>query len=92
MKNVTITMEDKVADWARIEAAKGNISLSRMLGDMLAEKMQQNDAYGRAYQEWKQIPRVWKSDGGPYPKRDELYERGRSASAPLTSVAGATNA
>ncbi|TAG28235.1 MAG: CopG family transcriptional regulator [Burkholderiales bacterium] len=92
MKNVTITMEDKVADWARIEAAKGNISLSRMLGDMLAEKMQQNDAYARAYQEWKQIPRVWKSDGSPYPQRDELYERGHTAGAELKSVAGVTNA
>lgn len=96
MKNVTITMEDKVADWARIEAAKGNISLSRMLGDMLAEKMQHNDAYGRAYQEWKQIPRVWKSDGSPYPKRDELYERGRAAGLEVKSASvaidGALNA
>ena len=52
MKNVTITMADEVADWARVEAAKRNTSVSRMLGDLLAEKMRQEDAYERAMNEY----------------------------------------
>ena len=49
MKNVTITMEDAVADWVRIEAAKRNSSVSRMLGEMVSDKMRHNDAYRDAF-------------------------------------------
>lgn len=51
MKNVTITMEDHVADWARMEAARRNTSVSRLVGEMLAEKMRRDDAYERAMRE-----------------------------------------
>ena len=37
MKNVTITVEDSVLEWARIEAARRGTSVSRMLGDFMAE-------------------------------------------------------
>ncbi len=32
MRNVTVTMEDAVADWARMEAARRNTSVSRLIG------------------------------------------------------------
>jgi hypothetical protein len=73
MKNITITMEDHVADWARVEAAKQNVSLSRMLGDILAQKMRHDDAYERAYQEWKSDHRSFKSDGSPYAQHKDIY-------------------
>ena len=76
MKNVTITMDDKVADWARVEAARRNTSVSRLLGEYLAEKMRHDDAYDRAMNEWLTQRRSWKSDGRPYPTRDEVQERG----------------
>ena len=75
MKNVTITMDDKVADWARIEAARRNTSVSRLVGEMLAEKMRHDDAYERAMNDWLSARRDWKSDGSPYPTRDEVHER-----------------
>ena len=53
MKNVTITMDDAVADWVRIEAAKRNTSVSRLVGEMLLETMQREDAYARAEREWQ---------------------------------------
>lgn len=71
MKNVTITMDDAVADWARIEAAKRNTSVSRLVGEMLAEKMRRDDAYERAMREaleFKPIPFE-----GRYLTRDEIY-------------------
>lgn len=75
MKNVTITVEEGVLDWARVEAAKRGSSVSRMVGEMLAEKMRLDDAYERAYREWK--AEVGQggldSSGQPYPKRDEIY-------------------
>ena len=52
MKNVTITVEDSALEWARIEAAKRNTSVSRLVGEMLVEKMQREDAYARAEREW----------------------------------------
>jgi len=75
MKNVTITMDDNVADWARVEAAKRNTSVSRLVGEMLSEKMQRTDAYQRAMHEWQTKARLWQSDGQAYPKRADLYER-----------------
>jgi hypothetical protein len=71
MKNVTVTMEDNVADWARMEAARRNTSVSRLVGEMLAEKMRRDDAYARAMREaleFKAIPFE-----GPYLTRDEIY-------------------
>ena len=76
MKNVTVTMDDGVADWARIEAARRNTSVSRLVGEMLAEKMRHDDAYERAMNEWLSRDRTWKSDGHAYPKREDLYDRG----------------
>ncbi len=76
MRNVTVTMEDAVADWARMEAARRNTSVSRLIGEMLADKMRHDDAYERAMNEWLQRKRTWVSDGSPYPSRDEIYDRG----------------
>ena len=73
MKNVTVTMEDSVAEWARIEAARRNTSVSRLLGELLAEKMRHDDAYERAMQEWLQRDLRFVSDGSPYPRREEIY-------------------
>lgn len=73
MKNVTITVEDKVLEWVRIEAARRNSSVSRLVGEMLAEKMRHDDAYERAYREWLADTRNWKSDGQPYPTREQIY-------------------
>ena len=38
MKNVTITLDEEVARWARILAAEHNKSVSRLVGEMLRKK------------------------------------------------------
>ena len=71
MKNVTVTMEDSVADWARMEAARRNTSVSRLVGEMLAEKMRHDDSYERAMREaleFRPIPFECR-----YLTRDEIY-------------------
>jgi len=73
MKNVTVTMEDSVADWARLEAARRNTSVSRLIGEMLGEKMRHDDAYERAMQDWLQRDVTYRSDGSPYLTRDAIY-------------------
>lgn len=74
MKNVTVTMEDSVADWARMEAARRNTSVSRLVGELLAEKMRHDDAYERAMREALEF-RSFGASSGRYLTRDEIYDR-----------------
>lgn len=75
MKNVTITLEESALEWARIEAAKRNSSVSRLVGEILTEKMRQEDAYAQAMRGWMGKERCWVSDGAAYPNRAQTYER-----------------
>ena len=75
MKNVTITVEDTVLEWVRIEAAKRGSSVSRLVGEMLAEKMQHDDAYARALREWLADTSAFNSDGKPLPTREDVHGR-----------------
>jgi hypothetical protein len=39
LPNVTVTLEEDVAQWARIEAARRDTSVSRLLGALLKERI-----------------------------------------------------
>lgn len=67
MKNVTITVDDNVLEWARVEAARRGTSVSRMVGDFLAEMQRREDAYERAYLAWRTDERTWQADAAPEP-------------------------
>lgn len=83
MRNVTITLEEDVARWARIWAAHHDTSVSRLVGEMLAERMQQEEGYEAAKGQYLGVtPRVLKTEGG-YPSREEVHAR-RSAESPHT--------
>jgi len=71
MKNVTVTMEDSVADWARMEAARRNTSVSRLVGELLAEKMRHDDVYERAMREALRFEAIPFEER--YLTRDEIY-------------------
>jgi plasmid stability protein len=76
MKNVTITLEEEVARWARIRAAEHNTSVSRLVGEMLKEKMQEEENYRLAMEQYlAQEPQALKEAGARYPRRGELHER-----------------
>ena len=81
MKNVTVTMEDSVADWARMEAARRNTSVSRLVGQMLAEKMRHDDAYERAMREALEF-KSFGASAGPYLRRDEAVTRDQARRTP----------
>lgn len=70
MKNVTITVEDATLEWVRIEAARRNTSVSRLVGEMLTDKMQFDDAYARAQREWVADTSGFDSGGRVYPPRE----------------------
>jgi len=75
MKNITIKLEDDVAQWARVWAAHQNTSVSKVLGDVLKRMMKENTGYAQAMQQYLSVePSPLKKSGG-YPSRDELHER-----------------
>lgn len=76
MKNVTITLEEEVARWAKVFAAKRNTSVSKLLGEILKEKMAQEDEYEAAMNRYLSRRYTIRSKG-PYAKREELYDRQR---------------
>ena len=48
LRNVTVILEEDVARRARIEAAREEIIVARLLGGILRERMVEKDAYERA--------------------------------------------
>jgi plasmid stability protein len=76
MKNVTITLDEKVAKWARVRAAQLDTSVSRLVGDLLREMMAREQAYEIDMEKFLAITPVHlKEKGASYPERDELHAR-----------------
>ena len=75
MKNVTITVDDNVLEWARVEAARRGTSVSRMVGDFLAEMQRREDAYERAYLAWRTDERTWEAGETSPPARSVCFAR-----------------
>jgi hypothetical protein len=79
MKNVTITLDEETAAWARVHAAQRNQSLSRFVGELLQRHMHEAREYDDAMRRFLS-QRPFKSLKGPperYPSRDELHDRAR---------------
>lgn len=74
LRNVTVTLEEQVAQWARIEAARNETSVSRLLGAILKERMIQNDEYESARRRALESKPFPKSDG-VYLSREEAHDR-----------------
>lgn len=75
MKNITITLDEQAAAWARVQAAEQSMSLSRFVGEMLRDKMRHSREYEAAMRAaLAEKPLKFE---GPYLKRDELYDRSR---------------
>ena len=45
MRNVTVTLDEETALWARLEAARRDISVSRLIRQLLTEHMSGRVAY-----------------------------------------------
>lgn len=77
MKNVTITLDEETAAWARVHAAQRNLSLSRFVGDLLRQHMHQAREYEEAMRRYlsKGPFKSLKGRAEPYPSRDELHDR-----------------
>jgi len=76
MKNITITLDETTAAWARVHAAKHNKSVSRLVGEMLQQHMRESREYDAAMRYWlAKKPYKFVKPGGRYPTREELHDR-----------------
>ncbi len=75
MKNVTITLDEQVAQWVRVLAARRETSVSRLVGELLEEQMRRDQAYEAAMGQYLARGPVKLKDSGGYPTRDSLHDR-----------------
>jgi hypothetical protein len=74
LRNVTVTLEEDVAQWARIEAARRDTSVSRLLGALLKERMAAQDGYEKSMRRSLARTPFLHSDGR-YLTREEVHDR-----------------
>lgn len=76
LRNVTVTLDETVARWARVEAARKDTSVSQLLGAILKERMLEGDGYEGAMRRAlarKPFPKTH----GRYLSREEAHDRSR---------------
>jgi hypothetical protein len=65
-----------VAKWARVIIAEQNTSVSRLVGELLREKMITEQNYQIAMRQYlSRAPRMLKAPGDKLSAREELYDR-----------------
>jgi hypothetical protein len=73
LRNISITLDESIARWARIEAARRDTSISRFLAGILKERMLEEDAYlaamGRALER-----KPFLNSNGRYLSRGEVHD------------------
>lgn len=75
-RNVTITLDEATARWARVEAARQDTSLSDFLASLLRERMTQEQEYARAMEAYLAVTPKKLKRSGSYPKRGSVHDRG----------------
>lgn len=74
MRNIIISLPEKVARWARVWAAEHDTSVAKMLGSFLEEKMESELHYTQAMRNFlSRQPERLKRDGHSYPTRERLH-------------------
>lgn len=78
MKNITITLDEVTAAWVRVHAAEHNVSVSRVVGEMLQKHMLEGQKYADAMQQFlARRPSRLQRTGKRYATREELHDRAR---------------
>ena len=76
MKNITITLDEETAAWARVHAARASVSLSRFVGEVLRDRMREAREYEEAMRGFlAERPLRLKKPGNRYLTRDEAHDR-----------------
>jgi hypothetical protein len=76
LRNITITMEEDLARWARIEAARQDTSVSQLLAALLRQRMLEDDSYEQAMRR-ALARKPFLKTVGKYLSREEVHDRSR---------------
>lgn len=76
LKNVTITISEETALWARKRAAEQNTSVSKLVGRLLEDQMRRSDEYWRGLAEWRELQPIAGVDASNRMSREETHRRG----------------
>ncbi len=76
LRNITVTLEDDIARWARVEAARKDTSVSRYLAEVLKERMLEQDTYNGARRR-ALARKPFRTTDGHYLSREEVHDRSR---------------
>lgn len=78
LRNVTVTLDEETVRWARLEAARRDTSVSKLLGELLRDRMKEDADYASAMARYlSQAPGGHRRQGSTLPSRDELHDRNR---------------
>jgi hypothetical protein len=76
MKNITLAIDDKVLEEARIYAAKRNTSVNALVRDFLNRLAEQEDRSARARRRLRELMDQSPLEAGPVTwTRDDLHDR-----------------
>jgi hypothetical protein len=76
LQNITLTLDQPTAAWLRLQAAKLGVSVSRLMGDFIHERMGETQAYGEAMRQFLSVkPFQFRSVRGAQQIREEVHER-----------------
>lgn len=76
MRNITIVVDEEVAEWARVYAARQGSSVSKVVGEMLREYMEQERAYDAAMLDYmSRSATALKESSSSYPNREDVHDR-----------------
>ena len=76
LRNITVTVEEDVARWARVEAARNDTSVSRLLGGILKQRMHEADHYAHSMRR-ALARKPFLNNEGRYLSREAVHDRTR---------------
>lgn len=73
---MTVSLDEETARWARVEAARRDMSVSSLLAQVLREKMRAGEGYEAAMTAYLGRPATpLRKRRVRYPTRDEVHDR-----------------
>lgn len=75
-RNVTVALDEETARWARVEAAKQDISVSTLLARLLRDQMGRAERYEESMERFlSPSPTKRKWGSAQYPSREGVHDR-----------------
>lgn len=75
---MTVALDEETARWARVEAARRDMSVSSLLAELLRERMRADEGYEAAMTAYlSRSATALRKRRTAYPKREDLHDRAR---------------